>query len=48
MPSLALEKPITAGVHFLYPLKTSESLRFSDVFSGYKLGTPASNTLKIV
>ena len=28
---------------FLYPLKRSENLWFSDVFRGYKKGTPSSN-----
>ena len=36
------------GAPFLYPLKTSENLRFSDVFGWYKMGTPGSNGLTIV
>ena len=37
---------ILSGVSFLCPLKTSENLWFSDVFRGYKKGTPGSNGLK--
>ena len=33
------------GVPFLYPLKVSENLGFSDVFRGYKQGTLGSNVL---
>ena len=32
-------------VPLLYPLKASENRRFSDVFMGYKKGTPGSNGL---
>ena len=28
--------PLQPGVAYLYPLKTSENLRFSDVFRGYR------------
>ena len=28
--------PLEANVPFLYPLKTSENQRFSDVFRGYR------------
>ena len=31
-----LFNPLMSSVTFLYPLKTSENLRFSDVFKGYK------------
>ena len=31
--------PFHANVPFLYPLKTSENQRFSDVFGGYRNGT---------
>ena len=33
-----LVNPFSASVPFLYPLKTSESQRFSDVFRGYRNG----------
>ena len=35
--------PLLPSVPFLYLLKTSEKLWFSDVFRGYKKGTPGSN-----
>ena len=38
---------ITLGVPFLYSLKTSRNCRFSDVFSGYKNETSASNRLRM-
>ena len=31
--------PFLANALILYPLKTSENRSFSDVFSGYKMGT---------
>ena len=31
-----LFNPYSPSVTFLYPLKTSENLRFSDVFRGYR------------
>ena len=34
--------PLPGGVPFLYPLKTLENRRFSDVFRGYKKGIPGS------
>ena len=34
------------GVPFLYPLKTSENCRFSDVFKEYKKVTSSSNALR--
>ena len=37
--------PLHPGVAFLYPLKTSENLRFSDVFRGYRKATPDCNGL---
>ena len=36
------------SVPFLYPLKTSGNLRFSDVFRGYKKGTLGTNGLMIL
>ena len=30
---------------FLYPLKTSQSHRFSDIFRGYRIGTLAQSTV---
>ena len=40
--------PFLANVLILYPLKTSEKLRFSYVFRGYKMGTLATNGLNQV
>ena len=40
--------PFLTNVLILYPLKTSEKLRFSDVFRGYKMGTLATNGLNQV
>ena len=37
--------PFLANVPILYPLKTPENQRFSDIFTGYKLGTLARNEL---
>ena len=37
--------PFLANAPILYPLKTPENERFSDVFRGYKLGTLATNGL---
>ena len=37
--------PFQANVPFLYPLKTSENLWFSEVFRGYRKGTLAWNGL---
>ena len=34
-----LVKTFSTNVPLLFPLKTSENLRFSDVFRGYKSGT---------
>ena len=39
--SSCLINPFQANVPFLYPLKTSENLWFSDVFRGYRKGTLA-------
>ena len=36
---------IWSDIPFLYLLKTSENLRFCDVFRGYKRGTPGSSGL---
>ena len=38
--------PLMSSVTFLYPLKTSEKLRFSDVFRGYKTVALDINGLK--
>ena len=38
--------PLVPRVPFLYPLKTSENHRFSDVFRGYKIGTRGTNGLR--
>ena len=35
--------PFLANVPLLYPLKTSENLRFSDVSRGYRSGTLVKN-----
>ena len=40
--------PLLSGVPFLYPLKTSENLWFSDVFSGNKKEIPDSNGLYVI
>ena len=40
-----LLSPLQPGVAFLYSLKTSENLRFSDVFRGYRKATPGCNEL---
>ena len=39
-------KPFSTNIPFLYPLKTSENLRVSDVFRGYRGGTLVENGLK--
>ena len=39
--------PLLSGFAFLYPLKTSENLWFSDAFAKYKEGTPGSNGLNV-
>ena len=39
----ALINPLLLDVPFLYPLKISGNLRFSDILRGYKKGTPGSN-----
>ena len=41
--SINFLKSFQANVPFLYPLKTSENLWFSDVCRGYRNGTLASN-----
>ena len=38
-------KPFSSNVPLLYPLKTSENLRFSDVFIGYRGETLVKNGL---
>ena len=35
--------PFSTNVPLLYPLKTSENFRFSDVFRGYRSGTLVEN-----
>ena len=40
--------PISTNAPLPYPLKTSEHLRFSDVFGGYRSGTFLENGLKYV
>ena len=37
--------PFSTNVPLLYPLKTSENLRFSDVFRGYRIETLVENGL---
>ena len=37
--------PVLVDVPILYPLKSSENFRFSDVFRGYKMGPLARNGL---
>ena len=37
--------PFQPDVPFLYPLKTSENKRFSDIFRGYRNRTPGWNVL---
>ena len=37
--------PFSTNVPLLYPLKTTENLRFSDVFRGYRSGTLVENGL---
>ena len=39
--------PFSSNVPLLYPLKTSENLRFSDIFRGYRIGTLLENGLRI-
>ena len=39
--------PFQSSVTFLYPLKTSENQRFSDVFRGYRNVTQDQNGLKL-
>ena len=40
--------PFSTNVPLLYPLKTSENLRFSDVFRGYRSGTLVKNGLRLL
>ena len=39
--------PLLVNVLFLYPLKTSENQRFSNIFRRFRNGTPARNGLKL-
>ena len=43
---LSIFHSLNPGVAFLYPLKTSENLKFSDVFRGHRKLTPGCNGLK--
>ena len=45
--SLSSLNPFLINAPILYPLKTPENQRFSDVFRGYKIGTLARNGLII-
>ena len=38
--------PFSTSVPYLYPLKTLENRRFSDIFRGYRSGTLVENGLK--
>ena len=40
-----LLNPLQPFVAFLYPLRTSETFRFSNVFGGYRKATPGCNGL---
>ena len=40
--------PFSTNVPLLYPLKTSENIRFSDVFRGYRSGTLVENGLNSI
>ena len=40
-----MNKYVSASVPTLYPLKTAENLKFSDVFWGYQIGTFERNGL---
>ena len=42
---ISFVNPFSTSVPLLYPLKTSENLRFSDVFRGYRSGTLVKNRL---
>ena len=42
---LNLINRLQVGVAFPYPLKTSENLKVSDVFRGYRKATPGCNGL---
>ena len=37
--------PLQPGVAFLYPVKTSRTLKFSDIFREYRKATPGCNGL---
>ena len=45
LPLLVLLNPFHVNAPFLYPLKTAENQRFSDIFRGYKNGKLASKGL---
>ena len=45
MEKLVSFNPFLTNASLLYPLKTSENLRFSDVFRGYRSGTLVENGL---
>ena len=38
LPLLVLLNPFHTNASFLYPLKTAENQRFSDIFRGYRNG----------
>ena len=40
---VSIVNPFSTSTLLLYPLKTSENLRFSDVFRGYRRGTLIEN-----
>ena len=42
---ISFVNPFSTSVPLLYLLKTSENLRFSDVFRGYRSGTLVKNRL---
>ena len=46
--TMQLLNPFSTNVPLLYPLKTSENQRFSDVFRGYRSGTLVENGLRYV
>ena len=44
-PNILMNPPFSTDVPLLYPLKTSENWRFSDVFKGYRSRALAKNGL---
>ena len=47
LQSISVINPFSTNVSLLYALKTSENLRFSDVFRRYIRGTWVENELRI-